>query len=99
MTACLIKFKKLLIVLNNNNSFYILFVCLFVCCFLHSVYSFNITQIQSGVLYTVVVSTVAEGRSGATPVLASAPSVKTLIPSVFIVGIIQSHSQAPSGSL
>ena len=69
--------------------FVCLFVCLFFCCcFLHSVYSFNITQIQSGVLYTVVVSTVAEGQSGAVTVLASAPSVKTLIPSVFIVCII-----------
>ena len=63
-------------------------------------YSFNITQIQSGVLYTVVVSTVAEGRSGAAAVLASAPSVKSLIPSVFTVCIIVVsfpglHPQAP----
>lgn len=48
-------------------------------------YRFNITQIQRGVLHIVVVSTVVEDRSGAVAVLASAPSVKTLIPSACII--------------
>lgn len=48
-------------------------------------YSFNVTQIQRGVLHIVVVSTVVEDRSGAVAVLASAPSVKTLIPSACII--------------
>lgn len=48
-------------------------------------YSFNVTQIQRGVLHTVVASTVVEDRSGAVAVLASAPCVKTLIPSACII--------------